>query len=207
MRYYELDFDSWYDESTRLFWMIDDPLLERHHEYNIWQLYNDRAEFVGNRWWWGYWEPDPSTIFPLDLITIQQAKEPGTRFVRSSRCLLRSGTGTGPLHSLDKSAAGDLNVLLILPILLTLILLLLPLQQQQLLLLLLLLLQLPGRPHRDIYDQRRYWQSIRPVAPPVAHKLHRLQILALHGTVFITHHTVDVVMQTVWATGYSNDMY
>ena len=79
MRYYELDFDSWYDESTRLFWMTDDPLLERHHEYNIWQLYNDRAEFVGNRWWWGYWEPDPSTIFPLDLITIQEAKEPGTR--------------------------------------------------------------------------------------------------------------------------------
>ena len=79
MSYYELDFDSWYDDSSRLYWMIDDPLLERHHEYNIWQLYNDRAEFVGNRWWWGYWEPDPSTIFPLDLITIQEAKEPGTR--------------------------------------------------------------------------------------------------------------------------------
>ena len=136
----------------------------------------------------------------------RRRESPALGFVRSSVCLLRSGTGTGPLHSLDKSAAGDLNVLLILPILLTLILLLPLQQQQQQLLLLLLLLQLPGRPHRDIYDQRRYWQSIRPVAPPVAHKLHRLQILALHGTVFITHHTVDVVMQTVWATGYSNDM-
>ena len=50
MRYHELDFDSWYDESTRLFWMIDDPLAERQYDWNEWQVYNDHAEIVGNRW-------------------------------------------------------------------------------------------------------------------------------------------------------------